>query len=95
MGPRWDFESEGSAGVHVFPDVIRKAAEFNSHISNSLGEGGEGSQESEGGSTVKSKVGGIEEMEPRDMELELYIRRLRRMTHILLGQKSTMGHVED
>lgn len=28
-------------------------------------------------------------------ELKQYIRRLRRMTCILLGQKSTMGHVED
>lgn len=47
------------------PDIVRKAAEFNSYISNHLGGGGEGGQESEGGSAVQSKFGGREEMEPR------------------------------
>ena len=77
----------GSAGVHIFPGVVRKAAEFHSYISNHLGGGGEGGQESEGGGAVKPKIGGREEMEPRVKELDQQMRRLGRMTHILLGQK--------
>lgn len=57
MGLSWGFELEGSAGVRIYLDAVRKAAEFSSDISNYLGGEGEGDQESEGSVLSNPKLG--------------------------------------
>lgn len=73
-GQRWGFESQGSSGVYIFLDVVRGVAEFHLYISKALVERGDGGQESEAVSIVKSKVGGREEMVPKVREFDQYIK---------------------